>query len=847
LFLFCNLLLTLFTGTFMKKMFPHVVAVTLFLLIAVVYCQPLFTGKVLNQTDVAGWMGTVHQMQQFKAAHGHFPLWNNSMFGGMPAYQTALESGNAFSLAWLHNLFTLFLPVPVAFFFLLCISFYFLSQVLRINPWVGILGALAYGYASFSPILVSAGHETEIQAMGYVPFLLGALLLLYEGRYRWGTFLVGLFTSLLVSRNHPQITYYFLMIALAFTLAAIVRWIRARQWKHMFLCLALAGGAGAVGALTDAASLLTTYDYSQETARSVGLHMDAGAAQQGPSSDYAFEWSYGKAETLTLMVPDVYGGASETLGKDSRLAKALDRQHLPSWESDQFFTAFNAYWGDQPDTSGPVYLGAIICFLFLFGCIYARSPHRAWLVPLTLLAILMAWGRHFAVFNNFLFEHLPLYSKFRAPSMTLFIPQFTVPLLVVLGLQQLFFGRDPLPYVQRRFNLALIVTGAILLTGVALYLTLDYQSLQDIQRDQYLTQINKVDPVIGKSFLQAATEDRQDLFGADLLRSALFIAAAALCIGLFIRKRLRVGYALAGLTLLVFVDLLLVDTRYLGYHSYLNKEEAATNISPTAADRVISEDTSYYRVLNLSEGVDNAFQESETSYFHNSLGGYHPAKLALIEDLITYQLSRQPINKAVLDMFNTKYVILPHPLSPVTFPEAPPPSRDPVVAQNPGALNAVWFVHSLHHVKSPAEAMHELDHFSPRDSALLEGSAPFEPRYTPGDSIRLLFNENDDITYSSNTRNPEFAVFSEIYYSRGWKAYIDSTEAPILKVDYALRGMAIPPGKHTIHFAFRPVSFYMGEKIASFSTWFMVLLFIGTLLGELRKRGYFRKQISSLD
>ncbi|TDX01361.1 YfhO family protein [Dinghuibacter silviterrae] len=839
-----------------KRVIPHIVAVALFVSIAVVYCGPLFTGKVLNQADVAGWMGSVHQMQQYKAAHGHFPLWNNSMFGGMPGYQTALESRNLLSLSWLHYFFTLFLPAPVSFFFLLCISFYFLTQVLRINPWIGILAALAYGYASFSPILVVAGHETEIQAMGYAPFLLGALLLLYQGHYRWGTFLVALFSGLLVSRNHPQITYYFLIIAGALTLAFVVQTLRARRYKHVLVCLALAAVAGALGALTNATNLLTTYEYSQETARSTGLRMEASQGgnsfdKKGPSLDYAFQWSYGQAETMTLLVPDVYGGASQTLGKDSRLARALERGHLPAWESDQFFTAFNAYWGDQPDTTGPVYLGAIVCFLFLFAAVYTRSLHRVWIIPLTVLAILMAWGKHFAPFNTFLFHHLPFYNKFRAPSMILYIPQLTVPLLVALGLQQLFFEKDPSPRSQRRFHLALILTGAVLLTGVALYLGLDYQSARDIQRDQYLTQINKVDPVMGKSFLQAATEDRQDLFGSDLLRSALFIAGAALCLGLFIRRRVRAdriregsepadrvrpGFALAGLTVLVFVDLLLVDTRYLGYHSYLDKEEAATSISPTTANQEISADTGYYRVLNLSEGLNNAFQESETSYFHNSLGGYHPAKLALIEDLITYQLSKQPVNQAVLDMFNTKYVIVPHPLSPVSFSESSAPARDPVVVRNPGALGACWLVRRLHPVPGPAEAMRALDHFDPMDSALIEAPVAAQPQYTSGDSIHLVSNQNDDIFYTASAKAPEFAVFSEIYYPLGWKAYIDGQEAPIRKVDYALRGLAIPPGQHEIHFAFRPVSFYTGEKIAAFSTWVMLLLFVGTLAGEYRRR-----------
>jgi hypothetical protein len=831
-----------------KKLIPHIVAVTLFLLIAVVYCQPLFSGKVLNQSDVTGWLGMVHQMQQYKALHGHFPLWNNSMFGGMPAYQIALESGNVLSLGWFHRLFTLFLPAPVSFLFLLCISFYFLAQVLRINPWISILGALAYGYASFSAILVTAGHETQIQAMGYVPFLLGALILIYEGKYRWGTILTGLFTGLLVAMNHPQISYYFILVALALTLGYMVRWVRARRFRHLAFSLLLAVGAGSLGALTNATSLLTTYDYAQETARNGQLHLTTTSdVGQDRSSDDAFQWSYGRAETLTLMVPNVYGGASESLDKDSRLAKALDQGHLPSWESDQFFTAFNAYWGDQPDTMGPVYLGAIICFLFIFGCVYARTPQKAWLIVVTALAVLMAWGRHFAPFNDFLFNHLPLYSKFRAPSMTLFIPQLTVPLLVTLGLQQLFFGQDPVPLIQRRFNLSLILTGAVLLAGIALYVSLTYQSAQDVQRDQYLIQINKVDPIIGKGFLQAAREDRQDLFGTDLLRSALFIAGAALVLGLFIRKRLGTSYALGALTLLVVADLVLVDTRYLNYHSFVNKDEAAVSISPTAADRAISQDTSYYRVLNLSDGVDNAFQESETAYFHNSLGGYHPARLALIEDLINYQLSTTPINQAVLDMFNTKYVILPHPLSPVTISsESGTPPKDPIVEENPGALGACWFVRSLHRVEGPVEAMRALNHFDPQDSAIVERTVavPFEPRYSNGDSICLLHNDNDFITYAASTKKGGFSVFSEIYYPRGWKAYIDEVETPILKVDYALRGLSVPPGRHLIRFVFRPASFYLGEKIASFSTWLMLLLFLGTLASETRRLWLLRKPLS---
>ena len=825
-----------------KKGIPHLVAISVFLLIAVVYCKPILQGQVMSQADIAGWMGMVHQMQQYKAVHGHFPLWNNSMFGGMPGYQIALESHNAMSLGIFHTLLTLFLPAPISFFFLLCISFYFLAQVLRINPWISILGALAYAYASFSPILVTAGHETEIQAMGYVPFLLGSLILLYEGKYWWGASLTGLFSGLLVSRNHPQITYYFVLIAMAVTISYMVGWIRNRQYKHLLLAGLLAGTAGTIGALTNATTLFTTYEYSLKTMRSGGLVMDstAGNVQEGHGLplDYAFQWSYGKAETYTLLVPNTYGGASQDLRKDGRLENALQSQHLPSWESDQFFTAFSAYWGEQPDTSGPVYLGAIICFLFLFGCVYVKNKHKGWLIGITVLSILMAWGRHFAVFNTFLFHYLPFYNKFRVPSMILFIPQLTAPILGVLCLQRLFFGQDAKAYVFQKFKLALLLTGIILLAGVGLYATLHFQSAQDLQREQYLTQINRLDPTVGTSLLQAAAADRKGMFGADLLRSFLFIAGAVGLITLYLKNRLKAGYAIAGLGLLIFVDLIGVDIRYLSYSSYMNKEESDTNITPTEADRQISQDSSYYRVLNLSEGASAAFQEANTSYFHNSLGGYHPAKLALIEDLITFQLSKQPINQSVLDMFNTKYVIVPHPNSPVTFTEGSSLAREPVVAKNPGALGACWFVQSLDWVDGPSASMKALDHFGPFDSAIIENTfrmqVPFIPRRSPTASIRLIRNDNDLITYASSSKTPEFAVFSEVYYAAGWKAYIDSVEVPIIRVDYALRGLSVPKGKHLIRFEFRPASYYSGEKVAAISTWVMLLLLLGTLLKEAR-------------
>jgi hypothetical protein len=832
----------------------HIISIAIFLFIAVIYCEPILQEKTLSQEDIAGWTGMVHQMQQYKETHGHFPLWNNRMFGGMPGYQIALESQNKLSTNLFHEILRLGLPAPIAFFFLLCLSFYFLSQVLEVNPWIGMLGALAYGYASFSAILVSAGHETEIQAMGYVPFLLGALILLYEKKYMAGTALTALFSSLLIGMNHLQISYYFVIVATCMTIAYALRWLKSKQYKHLLLAGALTVLAGTIGALTNATSLFTTYDYSQETMRNGGQRLGAlenqGNAAQGLPIDYAFNWSYGKAETITLLVPNAFGGASKVLTQESSPEEDYDDEPLPATpkKSDGLLHYFKSYWGDQPSTSGPIYLGAVMCFLFLFGLVYLKSPHKKWLITVTVLAILMSWGKNFAFFNHFLFYHLPFYNKFRVPSMILFIPQLTFPFLVVLTLQQLFYGNvknsktipDNKTFILHRFKSALVITTALLAFCACLYTVVDYRSHEDLKTAEQLNHAIKQDPRFGKDLLSAAADHRQALFGADLFRSFLLIGISGLLLWGYLSRRINRKAAIIGLGLLVFGDLITVDMRYLGYGSYMDKEESAASINPTSADLQIGRDHSWFRVLNLSNGPVNVWMEANTSYFHNSLGGYHPAKLSLMEDLITYQLNKRPLNGGVLDMLNTKYLILSDSLT-----------QKPVAVVNPGAMGPCWFVRGIHWVDGPWTAMKVLDDFNPKDTAVIESSWFYKvsglrwfpgppplsglPANPGGDTtgyIRMINNDNDIIRYVSSAPSYRLAVFSEIYYPRGWKAYIDGVLTPIIQVDYALRGLAVPPGRHYIRFEFRPASYYMGEKIAGICTWLVFLLVLGVLIPE---------------
>ena len=806
-------------GTF-KKILPHLAAVLIFLVVAVIFCSPVLSGKVVNQSDVIHWKGMAQQSIEFKEKYGHYPLWTNSMFSGMPAYQIAMESGNVISTGFFHNLFMLFLPKPIGYFFLICLCFYFLTQVFKVNPWVGILGALAYGYASYNPIIAAVGHDTKFLAMAYLPALLGSLMLLYEKKYWLGGALTALFSALEIGMNHLQISYYFFIIAAFMTVGYLYHWIKAKEYKHMALALSIAVIAGITGVLSNATNIFVTYDYSKATMRNGTLGLDStssnGTKKAGLPIDYAFGWSYGVAETYTLLVPDTYGGTSTggTLTENSKLAKTLTEKGIPEDQAAQFASGMPTYWGDQPFTSGPVYLGAIICFLAIFGAIYLRTWHKWWLIAVTVLAFFMAWGKHFEAFNTFLFHYLPLYNKFRVPTLTLVIPQFTFALLSALTLQRLFFGIDSREEKWKKFKLSFLVTLGFLAVGILLYLSFDYKA-EDLQLKQIFQQASQNQQAFADEMYRAIRGDRQSLFGSDLLRSLILIALGAGLVAAFIKNKIKFPLAIAGLLILVAFDLFGVGKRYLNSENFVDKDQYDAAFIPTQADLEIKKDTGYYRVINLTQDV---FNDAITSYHHNSVGGYHPAKLSIVEDLLTYQLRKQPMNIKVLNMLNTKYVITPN-----------QQNGQPLAQQNPEALGAAWFVKSVSVKNGGLDIMKALDTFNPKDTAIIDAAdgSKIAGIGVPDSAatINLVRNVNDEIFYNSNSSVPAFGVFSEIFYDRGWKAFIDGKESPIIRTNYVLRGLVIPAGRHDIHFVFHPESYYTGETISLIAS-IIILLFL---------------------
>lgn len=822
--------------TFWRDIKPHTLAVGIFALISALYCLPVFQGMVTNAYDVAQWKAMAQQSFEFNAEFGYFPLWTNSLFSGMPTFQIMAESQYNITIAHLHRLFTLFMPTPAGLFFLACICFYILSCTMKLKSWPGIFGSLAYAFSTYNAILVATGHTTKFSSMGYAPAVLAGLILLTQRKYVLGFATTFLFGTLLFYQNHIQIVYYTLLIALLLMIAFAVHSIKLKETFHLFKVTGLAALAGLIAFGSYTVTLLPTYDYAKETMRGgrseLTVATDAGAtkankSKNGLDRDYAFRWSYGIAETSTLLVPNAYGGGNnEPLPESSKAVEALQESGFPQ-ETLNFMSRYlSPYWGDQPSTEGPVYFGAIVCLLFVAGLFFIKDWHLGWILTATILGIVLSWGKNLPGFNNFLFDYLPFYNKFRAPSMSLVIPQLTVCLLAAMTLQSIMYGNWEKKELLKRMKYSGIAAVVMLAILGMIYVNGDFKGGYDNylqqsvdQLSEGLKQSNPNNPQLDQQLASIRSSvstglknDRQDMFGSDFSRSLVFILLAACLIFFGAIKKVKPLYASIVITLLTLVDLLGVDTRYLNREDYVTEDELMTPFAATSADLQIKMDTGYYRVFD-----EVSPETARASYHHNSITGYHPAKLSLYDDLLTNQIYKG--NAAVLNMLNTKYTIKQN-----------PQNRQPVVQLNPGALGPVWFVNTIKYVNNADEEMQALNTFNPEDMVIIDKreqkKVSFPPQPDSSASIELTFNRNDFIQYRSNASTNQFAVFSEVYYPRGWKAYIDDKEAEIVKVNYVLRGLPIPPGKHKIDFKFEPESFLIGDKI-SLAIGIISLLLIG--------------------
>jgi len=828
-------------ANFLKKAMPFIIAVVIFLLVAMIYCQPALQGKVLGSTDNQQWRGMAQQSIEFKEKHGLYPYWTNSMFSGMPGYQIAFETPNKISIGVLHNyIFTLGLPKPINFFFLACIMAYFLLMVLRVNPWLGIMGAIAYAYSTYDPIIISVGHDTKMICIGYAPGVIASLLLIFQKKYVIGTVLTSLLAAMILWQNHIQITYYTLIIAVAIGIAYLIDAIRNKRVKDVMVAGSLALFAGLIALGVNIINIWPMNEYVKETMRGGRSELTDPAhpknkTKGGFDKDYAFTWSYGIAESLTVLVPDLYGGGSgntQLNSGDSKFAEKLTEIGYPE-ETALRYANSTSYWGPQQQgTSGPVYLGAVICFLTILCSVFVKNWLKWGLIAASIFGFILSWGRHFETVNYFLFDYLPLYNKFRAPTMALVIPQLCFALMACLGANEILFGNVKKEEAWKNFKLGAYITGALFALMIIFYFTFDYTGPNDAalkqnfasgmlqqasQTQQPTPQMQQQAEETARGLIIGLKDDRKSLFGKDLLRSLFLVALAAGAIFLFLKNKLSAIVTLSALILLSSFDLLAVGRRYLNNENFVEPTDFESMFVPTPADLKIKTDTSYYRVFDQTS--NSPFEDARASFHHNSVGGYSPVKLALYQDIIQRQLSSG--NMQVFNMLNAKYFIT-----------AGQKSGQSEERLNPGALGNAWFVKDIKIAKNADDEMRILTTLNTKDSAVMD--ARYQNILTTNTvfdstaSIKLIENLNDKISYESNANSNQFAVFSEVYYPYGWDAFIDGKKTPYTRVNYLLRGMPVPAGSHKIAFIFEPRSVILSDKI---TMWLSILLYVMLVAG----------------
>lgn len=836
-------------GTFKTKIGLHALAVVAFLVLAFVYCSPVLQGNTVNQGDMTQVEGMSHASKLYYDSTHIKPLWTNNLFGGMPTF-LIYAGPSANKIGWLNGLTTFWMPSPVNMLFIAMLGMYFLLCVVGFKYPVSLLGAVGYGFSSYNVILITAGHVTKMMTMAWMGPVLAGVWLIYRKRYLLGGAVTALSAAVMIYNNHIQVIYYMLIILGVFVLYQLFCTIKTREWSHFIKASLICIAAAILAALPASDNLLVTKaytPYSNRGSRSELTLNNPGQQRQqyqkgGMSVGYAFQWSLGKLESFSILVPNIVGGpaGSEDFLVSSQSYQKFSQAGMGAQQAAAYANHF-FYWGPQPMTT-PVYFGAVICFLFLLSFFLVRSKLKWWALGLSVLCFFMAWGNNFSALNDFLFYHLPLYNKFRAPTIILIVPQFIFVVMAAWGLHELVSGKISKKEAWEAVKKTLYILGGliILLSFIPGAMT-NYTGVNDAGLDQQL----------GPDLMRAIRADRASLLHKDAFRSLIFVVLIFVLLWAYIKEKIKLVpfFIIAGV--LVLFDLFQVDKRYLNDSNFVPIEQFANSIQPTAADQALFSDTSDYRVLNLGVGLDNIFNDAITSYFHHSVGGYNPAKLWRYEDLINYQLlpeiqriltglqGKKALDSSVyqalesspvLNMLDTKYYIL--------NPSAPP-------IPNPAALGNAWFVDQIRWVPNADTEMTTLSHFDPKTTAVIDQRFKaqlddFAPAADSSASITLTSHTPNEMRYTAHNTHDGFGVFSEIYYPAGWLAYIDGKETPITRVNYLLRGLKIPAGTHDITFKFHPQIFYTAETISGVSSIGLMILvlaaFAWLLFGEFRRQ-----------
>ncbi|MBR9855538.1 MAG: YfhO family protein [Algicola sp.] len=793
-----------------KAIITHICVIALFILASLVYFYPVLQGKAIYQSDIAQYKGMAQERDAYKDATGVESYWTNSAFGGMPTYQL----GANYPHNYVKDLDRLirFLPRPADYLFLYLIGFYILLLCLKVDFRLAALGALAFGFSTYLIIILGVGHNAKAHALGYIPMVLGGVVLVFRRKYILGFILTALAMALEISANHYQMTYYFMLLILVMGLVYLIYAIKEKELKHFFVSVGILVLAVVLSVFTNATSLLATKEYADWSTRGkseLTINPDGSekAVSTGLDYDYITQYSYGIAESLNLFVPRLFGGSgNEDLGKDSKAYEYLTNQGLTPTKAVEFSSNLPLYWGDQPIVAAPAYVGAIVFFLFVLGTFLVDGRKKWWLLSGAVLALLLSWGKNFPLLTNFMIDYFPMYNKFRAVSSIQVVLELCLPVLGILGVWELFKSTVDQKEKLNALKWSFFISVGL---GVVIFLLKGFFDFEGARDEMYRG-------YFGDELMSMIQRDREAVYISDTIRSLIYVALAAAALWFFIKEKINKNILVFALGALILFDLIGVDLRYVNEEDFVRQRQVNQPFQASQIDQMIMQDDSIYRVFDPQEGING----SRTSYFHKSIGGYHAAKPRALQNLFEYHLYQN--NLQVLNMLNVKYIIQQDEEG-NSFP-----------AVNPDANGNAWFVNQLVGVSSTNEEIQKLGDFNSRTQAVVNTKKYPEltkMRYTVDSLARidLVDYRPDYLKYLSSSTNDGFAVFSEMHYPSGWNAFIDGEPQKHYRVDYALRGIKIPAGEHQIEFKFEPEVVKTGSQISLAANILLGVVIVGGL------------------